>query len=226
MGQATLCVVTLAKKSNIPADAVQNTFAFSTPAGGTAGEILSIRTALDTFYNDTTSSGFSLNHYLSLAMSTDANANSFEFYNLDGHLDGSPHGSPFDAAAWTLDAVSAGAVQAEVAICLTFHSNYGSDVEFGAGGLRPRARDRGRVYIGELGGVGESAGVTQDLVVSGTTVATIAAAAARLRDDVNTSWCVWSRADAALKPVTAGWVDNAFDIQRRRGVDATARTVW
>jgi len=32
--------------------------------------------------------------------------------------------------------------------------------------------------------------------------------------------------DAELRIVTAGWVDNAFDTQRRRGEDASSRLSW
>jgi len=31
---------------------------------------------------------------------------------------------------------------------------------------------------------------------------------------------------AAYSPVQSGWVDNAWDTQRRRGLEATARTVF
>jgi hypothetical protein len=37
------------------------------------------------------------------------------------------------------------------------------------------------------------------------------------------SHAVWSSADDTAYPVIGAWMDNAFDTQRRRGVDATAR---
>jgi len=37
---------------------------------------------------------------------------------------------------------------------------------------------------------------------------------------------VWSRAAHATFPIVRGHVDNAFDVQRRRGVDASQREVW
>jgi hypothetical protein len=42
----------------------------------------------------------------------------------------------------------------------------------------------------------------------------------------NNDWCVWSVADQIAVPVANGWIDNAFDVQRRRGVDYTSRTLW
>lgn len=39
-------------------------------------------------------------------------------------------------------------------------------------------------------------------------------------------WSVHSRVDGFTAPVVAGWVDNTPDTQRRRGVNATARTTF
>lgn len=224
MGAVTLTVVTLNKDSLVPRDAVQNTFAFLTPLGAISTEITAIETALKDFYNTVTSTTHAVNEYLALDLSTAANANTFEHYNLDGHLDGSPHGSPIATGTWTLTATGAFNLPPELAICLTFHSAYGSDVEFGAGGSRPRARDRGRVYIGPLSTGAFS--TSSPPVVATNPLATIPAAAARLRDDANTVWAQWSRAASEVNPVAAGWVDNAPDVQRRRGLVATARTSW
>jgi hypothetical protein len=37
---------------------------------------------------------------------------------------------------------------------------------------------------------------------------------------------VWSPSNGDAVPVTDGWVDNAWDTQRRRGIDRTARSTW
>lgn len=225
MGLATLAVVTMQKDSGIPADAVQNTFAFQTPLGATTAELNAIAAALTTFYNTTTGAG-TVAAQLGKSLSTVAGVSTFEFYNLDGHLDGSPHGSPIRTDFWTLGAVAANGLPDEVAICLSFHSAYGTDVEF-AGGVRPRARDRGRIYLGPLGtGVMTEDATTNEINVATLTRQIIADSAARLRDDATTTWSQWSRADAILNAVTTGWVDNAFDIQRRRGNAPTARISW
>jgi hypothetical protein len=39
-------------------------------------------------------------------------------------------------------------------------------------------------------------------------------------------WVVWSEADQDAGSVFDGWIDNAFDTQRRRGVQASSRTTW
>jgi hypothetical protein len=39
-------------------------------------------------------------------------------------------------------------------------------------------------------------------------------------------WGVLSQADGVILEVTDGWVDDAFDIHRSRGEDASLRTTW
>jgi hypothetical protein len=54
---------------------------------------------------------------------------------------------------------------------------------------------------------------------------TIAAAAGHF-SALEPSWSVWSRKDAVLRQITQGSVDDAWDVQRRRGEDPVARTFW
>jgi hypothetical protein len=39
-------------------------------------------------------------------------------------------------------------------------------------------------------------------------------------------WAIYSRAANQAYEVSGGFIDNEFDTQRRRQVDATARTTW
>lgn len=88
-----------------------------------------------------------------------------------------------------------------------------------------QARRRGRVYFGGIREIENNAGRPSVAAVTG-----IATALSAFGLDVNaiadTTWCVWSRVDDAFVPITDGWVDNAFDTQRRRGVATTSRTTW
>lgn len=43
---------------------------------------------------------------------------------------------------------------------------------------------------------------------------------------LNNEWVVWSPTSLAASTVANGHVDNAWDTQRRRGVDATVRQTW
>jgi hypothetical protein len=83
-----------------------------------------------------------------------------------------------------------------------------------------QARRRGRVYIGGLGIV-TTAGTTNSFPVpTGQVVTNLVNAAQNLGNDApdaNWSWVVYSRANDIVVNVDNGWVDNAFDTQRRRG---------
>ena len=85
----------------------------------------------------------------------------------------------------------------------------------------PQARRRGRLYFGPLdnvlnGTTGQiGTAVVDDFVNALDTLLTTNAAA------TTWAWAVYSRANDSAIEVTHGWVDNAFDIQRRRGLAPT-----
>lgn len=93
-----------------------------------------------------------------------------------------------------------------------------------------QARRRGRIYLGGLGNgfiTSSAAGVSP--YVTTTVVTSISIQANNFRTAVGATsarWAVWSPTDQAASIITNGWVDNAIDTQRRRGTDATARTLW
>lgn len=111
----------------------------------------------------------------------------------------------------------------EVAVCLTLH---------GEPPITPRRR--GRLFIGPLMAdtdVRTNASNTMPNRVNigaGQSIgSTLAFAAARLRDHANQNWCIRSTVPTEnYVPIAGGWIDNAFDTQRRRGPDPTARLVW
>jgi hypothetical protein len=88
----------------------------------------------------------------------------------------------------------------------------------------PQARRRNRVYLGPFG---ETANGTDGRPVLALRT-NIARAARDLIDASNASlnwdWYVWSDTYQEGGPVQEGWVDDAWDTQRRRGLPATART--
>jgi hypothetical protein len=114
---------------------------------------------------------------------------------------------------------SSQSLPSEVALVASFYST------------RNLPRRRGRVYIGPFGtsvlatpasGTGI---VRPDLPIRNA----LLGAMSGLRADATAAglrWCVLSQADAALYDITDGWVDDAFDTQRRRGEDALSRLVW
>jgi hypothetical protein len=97
----------------------------------------------------------------------------------------------------------------EVALCLSFYSE------------RNIPRRRGRLYlplplIGAAPGIRPTAGHFE--AASG--LATIL----QELGGPDVDWCVYSRTDDVARPVTNWWVDNEWDVQRSRGLRATART--
>lgn len=225
-----LAVVKLNKKSGIPHDAAQNTFAFNVSGLPPGSVNMDDATAaiLDFYNTNVTFAGTTgrVCQYLGDSCSLALLGNTISFYDVTGHLDGSAHGAPLRVDTWTLAAKGGDQLPDEVAAAISYHGDYGTDVEF-APGSRPRARDRGRLYVGPLA----LAGVTQDAttgepILSLAMRATLAGAAQRLKNVTTVTWSLWSRKKATMVPVTGGWVDNAFDSQRRRGNTATARTIY
>lgn len=225
-----LAVVCLAHKSGLPQDTMVNNFVFRTATTPpSTGEVDSIRDALIEFYN--TGAG-SPSHAVANALSTVVDRGTgvslFKYYLLDGHLDGSAHGSPFRTDTWTIGSAVGTLTNfpSEVAVCLTYHTAYLTDPEFGTGGSRPRARDRGRIYLGPLRNQIALLATDNEPVLDPDWAQAFAAAASRLVADTDTTWVQWSRKNVATNVVSSGWVDNAFDTQRRRGPDATSRLAW
>jgi hypothetical protein len=102
------------------------------------------------------------------------------------------------------------------------------------------ARRRGRVFLGPLNSsaMGVSGGKT---IVADACRAAIAAAAGTMKagyglplDQGDVQWAIYSRrtdelganVDDSFHDVTAGWVDDALDTQRRRGAKPTVRSVF
>lgn len=195
----------------------------STDALATATDLAAaIKTSLTSVPSGATHPGL---FYLSKVISRGANTATITMYDLTGHLDGSRHGSPLYGTAYTVPTSEATATAwpAESAIVITLQAPYGTDVEFGPGNTRPRARDRGRIYLGPLIGTVIS---TVDATTNRTYVSTLASSDLRLfikslAAYIGTSFTsaqlgVWSRKNAAIKPLSACWVDDEFDTQRRR----------
>ena len=140
-----------------------------------------------------------------------------KFYNWD---EPEPRAPVFDTLLGVTGPTGSGTSPHELAICLSFQG----DREAG----RVQARRRGRVYIGPL----QSAVSTFDGMVDVTLRDTLATAGGTLLTASGESsawtWVVHSTRNLATPdtPVTNGWVDNAFDIQRRRGVDASSRATF
>lgn len=230
-----LCRVSLAATSGIPADGATNDFAFlaaDTSSGTLDGITQSI---VDLYTLGHTSNALGV--YLSSALSRSASACGIDVYDLTGHLDGSPTGSPIYTTAFTLPGVgfSAANQPSEVAVVFAYLADGWETIPETAinpspppATLRPRSRYRGRMYLGPLTDKPTDNDANGNpRPTDSTFLADCAAQWFAFMDERGGDFGVWSRADAQIRLVAPGGlvtIDNAYDTQRRRGVAPTART--
>lgn len=213
-------LVTLEHANALPEDRATNTFHFVTQSNPpSALELNGISDAVEAFYvSIPVGAASAIWSFFSSEMAQIGH--SVTFYDLGDaeprtplredffSLPGSPNGDPLPG---------------EVALVLSFQGVAVSG--------EPQARKRGRVYIGRLDKDSASAGRP-----SAPILATLQSAGLALGNageaSLIWSWAIYSpTSDAAGDPtpfsiVDNGWVDNAFDTQRRRGLAPTARNLF
>lgn len=217
----------LKSTSGLPTDVYVNDLVIGEAVGaGNSAIAADVATALDAFWNTTRSVAQPVVHWLSQAVSRTIDV---KLYDLAGHLDGSPHGSPFLTTTIGLGA-SAGDVPLpeECAIALSFHADTTGILE-SAGATRPKARRRARVFLGPWGMQAAAGPVGGHVFVTLNLQTALKEAGAQLITDLNANDMplqVWSRKDATTRAVTGGWLDNAFDTMRSRGAKPNARVTF
>jgi len=196
--------VQLATTSGVLEDRPTNVFHFVMTADGATADL--VTTALSTFY---TSLGTKFPTTIA------SSGHTVKFYDLAAPT---PR-APFAERSLTVGGARATtSLPAEVALCLSFQGTRQSGSS--------QARRRGRIYIGPLGqnqaaGDGRpGSGMVADLVAAGAALLAASNAA------VSWNWEIWSPTSGQMVPVANGWVDNAFDTQRRRGVSPSSRSTF
>lgn len=205
--------------TGLPRDVAINSFHFSTPDTDPAAEAAAIVNALDLFYNLNVGAEANVATYISEFVTRDTNGCRFDFFIDDINNQGLQGSVP-----WSLEGEPPNStLPLEVSVCTSF---------VGANpGLVPVRRRRGRIYIGPLGGNAIEYNPDNPPEPATALVEILVGATERLASDsglasAGVEWQVWSRANDAGYQVISGWVDNEFDTQRRREVDATVRTAW
>lgn len=205
---------TIKMDSGLPADSVTNTMhvlAFGAE-GDIGNQVFNFHAALEQFY------ATALGPFHSPQM--DTNGLETNYYAL---LDTPPR-VPFRTFTWDLTNTNSNslAMPPEVACVASFQATKESGVN--------QARRRNRIYLGPLNGASIVSATGQ---LSPTITAAVVSASAALKAaevpppaTEGWEWVVYSPSDALAYPTANGWCDNAVDIQRRRGVQATTRTVW
>lgn len=179
------------------------------------------------FFNSVTGSqSKAVEYYLSNALDTSTNACKIEYYDVTTHLDGTNAGSPIRIDTFTLPGGAPGpALDPGAAVCCGYRRDYGSDIEH-VPGSRPRARDRGRIYLGPLsiaalasGGSQVAALAVQDIGIA----FDFLAQTSNLGQPSQFNLVQWSRKNASVASVRWFFVDEGFTYQRRRGDDTANR---
>lgn len=198
--------------SDVPADFITNTwYCDGGDIGASPAEVAEDFTQLlDTFYN-------AVDHLLAHELHDGINVRA---YNLS---DAEPRVPVYETDLTFVVPATTG-LPAECAAVLSYHGAFGSGIN--------KARRRGRVYIGPLNTSAVSAQSGRVLLTAQAILDIKNAANALMAaGDVDKKWATFSPTSVAggmsiadaTNDVVGGWVDNAVDIQRRRGVKATAR---
>lgn len=225
---ATLVKVILPRVTGVPKDQSNNDFVFNLGAAALDEDAVAMLLPVVTAFYNTAGIGATqqVAFYIGAQVPRGVPVQ-VHFYQV-GALDGSvPMGPPRYIRTFTLGAQGAGggAFPSEVALVGSYHAENALVPEHGTGPggvkTRPKARYRGRIYLGPLGNAagdlstGEhrpNVAIMADLKGAMETLAV-----------ADVGWSVWSRVDATLRLVIGGWVDNSWDTQRRRGPEATSR---
>lgn len=161
---------------------------------------------LDPFYTSLGTAAGTLRSY----MAKELTSLEYRFYDLSV----APPRFPYIVPSATWSAPPAGtSIPSEVALCLSFVAGFNLP------------RRRGRIYLGPLN--------DQAFALNGRPEAALISDLAAKGDDLlaystfpDLFQVVISPTAQAAEQVTGGWVDNAFDTQRRRGVAPTSRTTY
>lgn len=196
---------TIRTQDDVPANFATNTWHALAPD---LVEVALWHTALATFYN-------SISAQMGVLVKQTNPALEIESYDLD---DPTPR-YPVLTTTHSLSPDNTGALPPEVSICLSFQAAQISGT--------PQARRRNRVYIPFLksstnGSDGRpTTTLTNALDTAATTL--LAASGTGISD---WAWVVYSPTDGTGDFIDNGWIDNEWDTQRRRGREATTRTLF
>lgn len=231
-------VARLASVSQLPEDTTENVINCGLTGVLAPGDVTTAMEALRDFYLLTSGAQVgTVASRISGTISRTADACSILAYATLDLSGATPMGSPIGQLNFTMGAETATSdVPEEVAVVVSYHADL-TDVPVSEPNptpppltIRPQQRRRGRMYIGPCNNViGSTAGdgfwrptpnVRTDFGISFDRMAT------SINGSAGLTLGIWSKADAEVWEAVGGWVDDAFDTQRRRGVSATVRTTF
>jgi hypothetical protein len=211
--------VTLERDGALPADAVVNTWHFQAEAQLLVNPF---ETSIDGLLDRTEEFYMAIGTYLGTTLSGNVTAKLYDYADEEPRV-------PRGVRTFTISP-GAGALPAEVAVCVSFEAAVASG--------QKRARRRGRVYIGPLSAnmlPSPQTGAPDVRPDTGSVGAILTALEAfstgestegfRLATFSPTEIAQGGSVGDAWNVVERIWADNAFDIQRRRGAAPTTRAV-
>lgn len=210
-----LAQVIMPYDSGLPEDVAVNTFHF-TGVDSVADMATAIFGRLVAFWSD---SHAPLTNPITDYMSKVINVTGarIKMYDMG---DAEPRVPVFNESMGLTDNPTGTGLPEEVALCLSYSAALES-------GTNP-ARRRGRIYLGPWA----TSAITATTVTGnysrplGDLIAGIAQGAQELAaaNTLGAQWVVWSRVDQEANEIVQGYVDNAWDTQRRRGARSSGRT--
>lgn len=232
-----LLSVTIPSTTNLVEDSIVNQLAIRSTEADHWAPLANIWAGILRLYTQISGDQVTpLGGYLSSGLSRDPGACVVRFYDITDRLgyevvDGKRrvelHGSPFHQDTFTLPApVNGNSLPRQIASVVTLRGRGAATAPVeGAGGIRPKARHTGRVYLGPLGSIA-SEGAANPRPTSqfrSDACAAFEGFQDAMTDGVN-EHCVWSREAGTLYPVVSAEMDDSFDVIRSRKNSATLRT--
>lgn len=195
--------------SGLPEDRFVHTFAFKPIADASHADIhAAVVLALRDFYETTNGTAASLETFLGGQIPRTA-------YDITTYKLSEPvPREPLTSSETFSGNAPASSLPAEVAVCLSYYSD------------RPLPRQRGRIYFGPLASTAVGTLSAGDVRPSANMITALTTAATRLALRTDITWGLISKASGEFLTITDGWVDNALDTQRRRGLSPSTRTEW
>lgn len=234
----TLAVVSFQGITGLAEDRYVNNWAIPDVVDHSPASNLQIASAIYNFYTEVTGDQVEkLETYLSPVIARDpASSMSVRLYDITGHLDGSPHGSPYYVGpdAMLANTPVAEALPSECAAVLTLEAigrataavEVADGADPGTARDRPKQRRTGRVYLGPLS-INAQDYTGDRPMLSPQFRADVLIAVKELNDQLflgpASGLGVWSRADAQVLALESASMDDAFDTVRSRGESPNSR---
>lgn len=233
-------LATFSFDSVLPGDSVAPTLSFAVhkPGALAVGDASTVLETIEHAINFTPAGAAdSITSLFSQSISRAVDSGMAKCFDITGHLDGSPHGSPIATLPIEADAAAGGGpLASQLAVCVTLRArnalSYPVEVPPAPPGepnvQRPRARHSGRMFFGPINSFYQGASPDGEPRPGSGTIGILLAGCEAIQDELNAegfAWCVWSRKNQAMSVIERVECDDSFDIIRSRKAAPLSRSV-